>query len=105
MAKELKKETSTLSSKNTPKELKVYFVFNKQKYIIMLIGLAIIFSGFLLMMGGGSEDPNVFNEDLFSFRRITLAPILILAGFILEVYAIMKKPKMDDNTTETSKPE
>lgn len=105
MAKELKKETSTLSSKNTPKEQKVNFVFNKQKYIIMLIGLAIICAGFLLMIGGGSEDPNVFSEDLFSFRRITLSPILIVAGFIIEVYAIMKKPKMDDITTETSKPE
>ena len=45
------------------------------------------------MTGGGSDDPNVFNEDMFSFRRITLAPILVLGGFVFEIYAIMKKPK------------
>ena len=45
------------------------------------------------MLGGKSDDPNVFNEDIFSFRRITLAPIVVLAGFIFEIWAIMKKPK------------
>ena len=45
------------------------------------------------MIGGGSDDPNVFNEDIFNFRRLTLAPILILAGYVIEVFAIMKKPK------------
>ena len=60
----------------------------------MSIGVGIIIIGFLLMTGGGSEDPNVFNEDeLFSFRRITLAPLVVLFGFIFEIWAIMKKPK------------
>ena len=59
----------------------------------MLIGLGIIILGFILMSGGGSDDPNVFNEAMFNFRRITLAPILVLAGFGFEIYAIMKKPK------------
>ena len=58
-----------------------------------MIGLGIIILGFILMSGGGSDDPNVFNEAMFNFRRITLAPILVLAGFGFEIYAIMKKPK------------
>ncbi len=70
------------------------FALGKQNYILLAIGFGIILIGFLLMIGGRTEDPNVFNEDeLFSFRRITLAPIVILAGFIFEIYAIMKKPK------------
>ncbi len=70
------------------------FALSKQNYYLLAIGFVIIIIGFLLMMGGGSEDPNVFNEEeLFSFRRITLAPIVILAGFVFEIYAIMKKPK------------
>ena len=70
------------------------FALAKQNYYLLAIGFVIIIIGFLLMIGGGSEDPNVFNEEeLFSFRRITLAPIVILAGFVFEIYAIMKKPK------------
>jgi hypothetical protein len=69
------------------------FAFGKENYRLMLIGLAFIVIGFLLMIGGGSSDPNVFNPEIFSFRRITLAPILILAGFTIEIFAIMKKPK------------
>lgn len=60
----------------------------------MAIGGAVILLGFLLMIGGKSTDPNVFNKDeVYGFRRITLAPILIIAGLIIEIYAIMKKPK------------
>lgn len=62
-------------------------------YKLMLIGLLIIIVGYILMAGGGSDDPNVFNEAMFSFRRITLAPIVVLAGFGFEIYAIMYKPK------------
>lgn len=64
-----------------------------ENYKLMLIGFVIIVIGFILMAGGGSDDPNVFNEDMFNFRRITLAPILVLGSFAFEVYAIMKKPK------------
>jgi len=60
---------------------------------LLLIGLVVILVGFLLMIGGGSDDPNVFSEDIFSFRRMTLAPILVLAGYAIEIYAIMKKPR------------
>jgi hypothetical protein len=69
------------------------FAFGRENYILLLVGLVLIIAGFLLMIGGGSKDPNVFNPDIFSFRRITLAPILILAGYVVEIFAIMKKPK------------
>jgi len=69
------------------------FAFGKENYRLMLIGLALIVVGFLLMVGGGSDDPSRFNPEIFSFRRITLAPILILAGYGVEIFAIMKKPK------------
>lgn len=69
------------------------FAFGRENYMWMLIGIACIFLGFVLMSGGGSKDPNVFNPDIFSFRRITLAPIVVLVGFIIEIYAILKKTK------------
>jgi len=69
------------------------FAISPKNYIYLIIGLGIIVVGFLLMMGGKSDDPNVFNKDvIFSFRRITLAPVVVLAGFIFEIWAIMKKP-------------
>lgn len=71
------------------------FALGKENYKLMAIGFAVIVIGFILMAGGGSDDPNVFSEDIFSFRRITLAPILLLLGFGFEIYAIMKKPKDD----------
>jgi hypothetical protein len=71
----------------------IAFAFGKENYRLLLIGLVVILIGFLLMIGGGSDDPNVFSEDIFSFRRMTLAPILILAGYIIEIFAIMKKPR------------
>ncbi len=70
------------------------FALAKENYIMLAIGFAIIVIGYLLMTGGGSNDPNVFNEDqLYSFRRVTLSPIVIMAGFVLEGYAIMAKPE------------
>ena len=69
------------------------FALGTENYKLMAIGFAIIVVGFILMAGGGSDDPNVFNPDIFSFRRITLAPIILLIGFAFEIYAIMKKPK------------
>jgi hypothetical protein len=73
---------------------KVEFALGKENYKYLIIGFAIIIFGFMLMIGGGSDDPNVFNGDeLFSFRRIVLAPIVVLFGFLFEIWAIMKKPK------------
>jgi hypothetical protein len=67
--------------------------FGKSNYIWMALGVALIILGMILMSGGKSADPNVFNaNEVYSFRRITLAPILIIAGFIVEIYAIFKKP-------------
>lgn len=75
-------------------EKKKQFALGPENYKLMLIGFAVIVLGFILMVGGGSDDPvHHFNWDMFSFRRITLAPILVLAGFVFEIYAIMKKPK------------
>ncbi|MBK5285604.1 MAG: DUF3098 domain-containing protein [Bacteroidia bacterium] len=69
------------------------FAFGRENYILMIIGIVVIFTGYLLMVGGGSTDPNVFNPDIFSFRRITLAPIMIIVGFIIEIAAILRKTK------------
>ena len=69
------------------------FAFGKLNYKLLIIGFAIIVFGFILMAGGASDDPNVFNEEIFSFRRITLAPIVVLFGFAFEIYAIMRKPE------------
>jgi hypothetical protein len=69
------------------------FLFDKINYKILLIGLAVIALGFILMSGGGSEDPNVFNEEIFSFRRIRLAPAVVLLGFGITIYSILKNPK------------
>ncbi|MFN0728241.1 MULTISPECIES: DUF3098 domain-containing protein [Polaribacter] len=69
------------------------FLFSKRNYIIMLIGAAFIALGFILMAGGGSEDPNVFNEEIYNWRRIRLAPTLVIIGLGIEIYAILAKPK------------
>lgn len=74
-------------------EIKKEFLFEKTNYTILLIGIAVITLGFILMSGGGSADPNVFNEAIFDFRRIRLAPTTVLIGFGITIYAILKKPK------------
>lgn len=69
-------------------------LFGKENFIWMLVGLAIMTVGFFLMAGGKSADPTKFNDnEIYSFTRITLAPFLIIAGFVVEIFAIMKKPK------------
>jgi hypothetical protein len=89
------KEESLKSSKEALYP-KMGFAIPRENYKLILIGLGIIVLGFILMVGGGSKDPNVFKEDeLFSFRRISLSSILVIFGFMFEVYAIMKKPKSD----------
>ena len=72
---------------------KPVFLFDKVNYKILLVGLAVIALGFILMSGGGSEDPNVFNKEIFSFRRIRLAPTVALIGFGITIYSILKNPK------------
>ncbi len=72
---------------------KADFAFGKINYRLMLIGIGLILLGFILMSGGGSDDPEKFNEAIFSPIRITVAPLLVLSGFVLEIYAIVKKSK------------
>ena len=81
------------SKKTTSDNSKLKFPFQKKNYQLLLIGVGIILVGYLLMMGGGSEDPNVFDPSIFSFQRITLAPIVVLLGYGFIGYAIMHKPK------------
>ncbi len=76
---------------------KLVFAFNKTNYTLIVAGLLILIVGFLLMVGGGSDNPDVFSDALFGFRRLTLAPILILLGYIVEIFAIMYRPKQKTN--------
>ena len=78
-----------MEEKQQPQE----FLFDKVNYKILLIGIAVIALGFILMSGGGSDDPKVFYEDIFNFRRIRLAPTTVLIGFGITIYSILKKPK------------
>ena len=73
------------------------FAIPKENYLYLAIGFVIIILGFILMIGGGSDDPGVFSEDIFSTRRIIVAPIVVLFGFLFEIWAIMKKPKNTEN--------
>ena len=75
------------------KDNKQEFLFDKVNYKILLIGIGVIALGFILMSGGGSDDPNVFNEEIFNFRRIRLAPTTVLIGFGITIYSILKNPK------------
>ena len=78
-------------------ENKGEFIFGKRNYKFMFIGLAFITIGFILMSGGGSDDPNVFNEAIFSWRRIRLAPALVLLGFGIQIYAILTRKEDSDS--------
>ena len=78
------------------KEQKPDFIFKKANYKLMFIGLAVIAIGFLLMSGGGSDDPNIFNPAIYNFQRIRLAPTLVLIGFGIQVYAILFNKKKED---------
>ncbi|MGA9637225.1 DUF3098 domain-containing protein [Flavobacterium sp.] len=75
------------------KDNKQEFLFDNVNYKILLIGIGVIALGFILMSGGGSDDPTVFNEDIFNFRRIRLAPTMVLIGFGITIYSILKSPK------------
>lgn len=69
------------------------FVFGKENYMMLIAGALTVIIGFILMSGGGSEDPNVFNPEIFSFRRITLAPSVVVIGFAIVMVGIFRKPK------------
>lgn len=67
------------------------FIFERKNYVLMLVGIALVVIGFILMTGGGSDDPEVFNPEIFAPVRIVVAPLFIVAGLVVEVFAIMKK--------------
>ena len=75
-----------------PKRPAKEFIFQRRNYFLMFLGLCLIILGYILMAGGGSDDPNVFSEDIFSFRRIRLAPTLVLIGLGIQVFAILANP-------------
>jgi NADH:ubiquinone oxidoreductase subunit K len=77
--------------------VKPEFIFQKKNYLFMFVGIAFIALGFILMVGGGSDDPNTFNPDIFNFRRIRLAPTLVLIGLGIEIYAILLNPHKKRN--------
>lgn len=79
-------------SKKNKEVQKSEFIFQKKNYIFLFIGLGLIALGFILMSGGGSDDPNVFNPEIYSFRRIRLAPTLVLIGLGIQIYAILLNP-------------
>ena len=91
MAKKNKPQDNREKNKKTGE-----FLFGKRNYTIMIIGIVIILIGFGLMIGGGSDDPNIFNEEIYNFRRIRLAPTVVLIGLAVEIYAIMAKPKKNN---------
>lgn len=82
-----------MGEKKRKEAAKQNFIFSKKNYIWMFIGLAFIALGFILMAGGGSDNPNVFSDTVFSVQRIRVAPTLILIGFGIQIYAILLKPK------------
>ena len=90
MAKDIKKpQAKTTDAADNQKVMP----FGRMNYILVIVGIALIALGFILMIGGGSSNPDVFNEEMFNFRRLTLAPIMVLAGFVVEIVAIFWKGK------------
>ena len=79
------------TEQNTPQTENPKMPLTRKNYILLLAGLVIILPGFVLMAGGGSDSPDEFNYAMFSWRRITLAPILVVGGFVMEIYAILKR--------------
>lgn len=78
------------------KKSETNFLFDRTKYTFLIVGLVVTALGFILMIGGGSDDPSQFSYDLFNFRRLTLAPFLVLLGYGIQIYSILKKKKQSD---------
>lgn len=85
--------SSSKSADKTPSRHPEPFFFGKLNYTLLLLGLLLIFIGFILMIGGRSDSPDYFNYEMFNFRRLTLSPILLLTGYLLGIVAIMVKGK------------
>lgn len=93
MKQEIFKKKTVAAEPVRPKIDQKQFAFDKENYKFLLIALGFLFVGFILMIGGSSSDPNVFNYGMFNFQRLTLSPILLMAGYVTGIYAIMKKPR------------
>ena len=83
--------------KSTNQKKSAQFIFQRRNYLFLFIGIACIALGFILMSGGGSDDPNVFNPEIYNFRRIRLAPLLVLLGLGIQIYAILLDPSKKKN--------
>jgi len=88
-----KKPIAKKNVKGVEQAKPVNFMLTKENYKLIAIGFAVMVLGYILMVGGANNDPTFFNDAMFNFRRLTLAPTLIVGGFIFQVYAIMKRPK------------
>lgn len=95
-----KKPPVASSKKNIKEEGQYTFLFTRTNYIIMIVGIVFIALGYILMIGGGSKDPNVFSEEIFNTQRLTVAPILLIIGFIIEIFAIMYRKKETEEILE-----
>jgi hypothetical protein len=103
-AKKIDTKNKNMNYKNEPgaanvAKLKggdVEFAFSSTNYKLMGIGIVLLIIGFVLLAGGGSDDPNVFSYDIFDARRLVIAPLFMLSGFMLEIYAIMHRKKESD---------
>jgi hypothetical protein len=92
---EVKRTTTTTTAAAAKAKRDIGFLFTKENYLWMVVGGVLIAIGFILMTGGKNADPNTFDPKVtYSFTRITLAPIVILLGFVVEIYAIFKKPSV-----------
>ncbi len=83
-----------MSNTNTDEQLE--FAFSKKNYIFMIAGILMLVLGFILLSGGGSQDPAVFSEAIFNTQRMVIAPLFLLGGFVMEVFAIMYRPKASE---------
>ena len=83
------------NTKNNKQNAGIQFAFHKENYKFLFIGLALLILGFILMIGGGSDDPNKFSAAIFDTQRLTIAPLLLIAGFTVEMWAILKRPSSD----------
>lgn len=82
-------KNNKVSNRVTEPEEKSNFVFGKFNYILMGVGIVVLLIGYILLSGGGSDDPNVFNKAMFDSRRMVVAPVMIMMGFVIEIVAIM----------------
>ena len=101
MSTPVKKQANTKATPVTPSKVEEHFVFGPKNYILLGIGILLLGIGYILLSGGGSDDPSVFNDAMFNTRRLVVAPLMIVIGLVVEICAIMFRPKSKtDNDNE-----